>query len=85
MNHRNSHLMILGSHPIFRRIKRDKKIFTTNAIIHMCEERYETVEISKLEGIIEAILFTMGNRLNFVKLPRLLSMMRRQRERSFIR
>ena len=39
-------------------LKRDKKIFTTNAIIHICEERYETVEISKLEGIIEAILFT---------------------------
>ena len=34
----------------------------------MCEERYETVEISKLEGIIEAILFTMGESVELRKI-----------------
>ena len=34
----------------------------------MCEERYETVESSKLEGIIEAILFTMGESVELRKI-----------------
>lgn len=34
----------------------------------MCEERYGTVEISKLEGIIEAILFTMGESVELRKI-----------------
>ena len=34
----------------------------------MCEERYETVEISKLEGSIEAILFTMGESVELRKI-----------------
>lgn len=34
----------------------------------MYEERYETVEISKLEGIIEAILFTMGESVELRKI-----------------
>ena len=34
----------------------------------MCEERYEIVEISKLEGIIEAILFTMGESVELRKI-----------------
>lgn len=34
----------------------------------MCEERYEIVEINKLEGIIEAILFTMGESVELRKI-----------------
>lgn len=34
----------------------------------MCGERYEIVEISKLEGIIEAILFTMGESVELRKI-----------------